>query len=137
MLLQISLFLQTNSTLWHQVRFSQVDINSKMQFLPNFFFARSILPCTRILWTRLLLTVPHPWICTLMSWPQLFKSWMALSPDTVNHYPTNKGNQLRFPLDSVIHLLNNWGQGFPFREGRAVKKFLSSRLIMNSRRLWN
>ena len=44
---------------------------------------------------------------------------------------------LCFPLDSVIHLLNNWGQGFPFEEGRAVKKFLSSRLIMNSRRLWN
>ena len=40
LLLQISLFLQTNSTLCHQVRFGQVVINSKIQFLPNFFLRK-------------------------------------------------------------------------------------------------
>ena len=140
LLLQISLFLQTNSTLWHQVRFGQVDINSKIQFLPNFFlrkvdFALYPYPLDKIAFN---------------SSPPLDLYFNVLAPvvqkldgiiHQINHYPTNKcwGNQLCFPLDStsVIHLLNNWGQGFPFGDGRAVKKFLSSRLIMNSWWLWN
>ena len=30
----------------------------------------------------------------------------------INHYPADKcqGNQLRYPLGSVIHPLNNWGE---------------------------
>ena len=32
----------------------------------------------------------------------------------INHYLVNKysGNQLHYPLDSAIHLFNNWGLGF-------------------------
>ena len=29
----------------------------------------------------------------------------------INHYPTDMyySNQLHYPVDSIIHLLNNWG----------------------------
>ena len=32
----------------------------------------------------------------------------------INHYLVNNysGNQLHYPLDSAIHLFNNWGLGF-------------------------
>ena len=50
------------------------------------------------------------------AWWGLFQAPVIQKLDSaihrINHYPLEKykGNQLRYPVDSVIHLLNNWGQ---------------------------
>ena len=44
--------------------------------------------------------------------PQLFKSWIALSTGDMSGKPINCAIQwiVIYPVDSVIHLLNDWGQ---------------------------
>ena len=42
----------------------------------------------------------------VLFWPRLFKSCIALSTGYDKHYE----KQLRYPLDSAIHLSKNWGQ---------------------------
>ena len=52
-------------------------------------------------------------------WPQLFKNWIALSTGeiTIQRISVKETNYacatqwiVIYPVDSVIHLLNNWGQ---------------------------
>ena len=53
---------------------------------------------------------------TIYIWPQLFKRWIALSTEKIaihwiSYSETNCNIQwiVIYPVDSVIHLLNNWG----------------------------